>query len=216
MLRDVTLIFSLVLLTLNMGTHLWVRFRLSLRVKRSNPTDEITTSPLAPRNDTWHRIFWLNAVLIFLFLAAVTYLQYKGWGGSPLTAYLLPPTTLITYFIQYVFFKIWISHGISLGIALLAVFGLHKLNRRKEGALLHDGEHWLAGSSMFLSGFPGVIIFLPVFLVLFLLTVFVQTIRKGKEHRVSPLFLWFPTALCVILLIYLFLQDTSWWLLLRP
>ncbi|OGM91247.1 hypothetical protein A2755_02490 [Candidatus Wolfebacteria bacterium RIFCSPHIGHO2_01_FULL_48_22] len=161
-------------------------------------------------------LFWLNAIFVFLFLSVLTYLQYSGWANSPLTAYLLPPKTSVSYFIQYVFFRIWSSHIMSFGFALLAVYGLRIYNKKKEGALLREHEEWIAGSAILLSGFPGVVLFVPVFFMLFLLTTAVQTLRKGKEYRVSPYYMWFPTALCVILTVYLFFSQSSWWLLLRP
>lgn len=194
MFEKITLIFSIALLALNIGTHLLMRSFYSKYAKK---------------------IFLINIIIVAILLGVLTYLQYDGWTRSQLTSYLLPPTTPVTYFIQYVFFRIWASHVVSCIIAVLFVFIARIINKKKEQMLLHDGEEWLLGSALFLSGFPGVVIFLPVFLLLFLFSSIFKTIQKGVGYRVSPYFLWLPTALCVILIIYLFFTDASWWTMLR-
>lgn len=194
MFEKITLIFSIALLALNIGTHLLMRSFYSKYAKK---------------------IFWTNIIIAAVFLIVVTYLQYDGWTRSQLTSYLLPPTTSISYFIQYVFFRIWASHVVSCIIAVLFIFIARIINKKKEQMLLHDGEEWLLGSALFLSGFPGVVIFLPVFLLLFLFSSIFKTLQKGIGYRVSPYFLWLSTALCVILIIYLFFTDAPWWTMLR-
>lgn len=194
MFEKITLVFSLVLLALNMGTHLTMR---SFFAKNSK------------------KIFWANTVIVCIFLIVLSGLQYDGWTRSQLTAYLLPPTTSISYFLGYVFSRMWSSHVPSFLISIIFIFTAQALNKKKENALFHDGEEWLLGSALFLSGFPGVVIFLPVFFLLFLFSSIIQTLRKGTDYRVSPYFLWLPTALCVILLVYLFFTDAPWWTVLR-
>lgn len=202
MTYDIVLVFSVVLLVLNEGAHLWMR---SFAYQKYG---------FLKKYDTRH-IFWLNIIIIFFLLLSLTGVQYYSWEASAVTSYLLPPTTPITYFIQYVFFRIWASHVVSCIIAVLFIFIARIINKKKEQMLLHDGEEWLLGSALFLSGFPGVVIFLPVFLLLFLFSSIFKTIQKGVGYRVSPYFLWLPTALCVILIIYLFFTDASWWTTLR-
>jgi hypothetical protein len=194
MFERITLVFLAVLLVLHIGTHSLVRSFYMRHAKK---------------------FFWATAACAAVFLLFLTALQYKTWAGSALTVHLLPPAAPASYFAQYAFFRIWSSQIISFAGALLCIWGLRALNKRREGKLLYEKEEWLAGSAVFLSGFPGLVFFVPGFLVIFLAVSLVQVIRKGGGYRVSPHFLWLPAALCVILLIYFFISETSWWSVLR-
>ncbi len=195
MLRDAALLFSLAALLLNFGTHLLARSFFARHAKK---------------------IFWINACAVLAFSGIMTELQYAAWQGNVITMRLLPPFEPWTYFAQYVLFRVWVPFLISFALGWLVASVSLRMNTRAGNVFFYEDEPWIAGAALLLVGYPAVLVFCVLFILVFTVSSAVQTARKGKAHRISPYFMWLPVALCVILIAYFFCKDMAWWMLLRP
>lgn len=144
-------------------------------------------------------------------LLVYSHLQYYGWLSNGITELLLPPYTSIFYFLQYVFFKIWFPHIVSFLFAVSAFCMMKWMNKKKKGILFFDDEYYIAAIAIFLSGYPGVLVYIPLF---FLVYAFILIFQRRKYERFSSYFLWFPVALCAILVSKFILEGTILWTLL--
>jgi len=89
------------------------------------------------------------------------------------------------------------------------------LNKKYEGKFFYEEELHMAPLALFLVGYPAFLFYIILFFCIFIFGSIVQTLRKGMEGRMSMRFFWIPLALCVILLVNLYLQNFAWWSLLK-
>ena len=153
-------------------------------------------------------VFWLAVIGIFLFEAHFLYADYRllvndaGFGR-----YFLPPYTPIIYFLfDRGFKRIYGGYVISLLVAGFWFLAMRILNRRYENCFFYEEESYLAATSIFMCGYPGLLFYLPIFLLTYSGFLSFASIRSylKKETilpRLSFRYLWVPTALFVILII---------------
>ncbi|MDD4761592.1 MAG: hypothetical protein PHZ25_01015 [Candidatus Pacebacteria bacterium] len=162
-------------------------------------------------------IFFLLLLRIYLVFA-----QYKVWKTNPLTEKFLPPFNNWSYLIEFSLTRFFAPFFVSLVSSLLLVFLLKKINKKSQERLFYPEEPFLAGSSLLLSGYPGLIFFV-IFLFfsqLFISIIFylIFKLRLSSELKEPPripfLFLWVPSAFFVII-ISNWLEGMEIWKLLQ-
>jgi hypothetical protein len=130
--------------------------------------------------------------LLFVFIAVAllqTYAQYSVWHNDPVSKSFLPPTTPITYFLQYSFTHFWFSRLISIAFSLLFYLFLRLLAKRRPWLFL-DGETELGFVCALIAGWPGFVVFLPlVFIAALPWTIFRQYVLKQERTTLGPAFL---------------------------
>jgi hypothetical protein len=145
------------------------------------------------------RYAWiLSAAIIFGTLAWWSSLQYELWQFGGFTKFFLPPYRGLEYFWLTVGKRLWAPWLIALGGGILARMALFTANRKVGERFFEPTEPLMAGLSMFLVGYPGVLFYIIGMLASGLaLSFFYTATRRGR----APLyFLWFPVALFVILI----------------
>ena len=157
------------------------------------------------------KIFWGSVALMTGYLGYVSWMQYSVWKNNPATAMLLPPHEPLSYFIQYVGMHVWSVYIISFLGALLFYYAFGAINKSFGGKFLYPGELWVGSLALFLVGYPGIIFYIPVFLVVFVVVSIIRLVFYGKGERTSPYILWLPVAVCVILASIWYLSALSWW-----
>jgi len=145
------------------------------------------------------RAFFYSCVLcVFGIIGYWTYLQYALWASNPASKYLLPPYQSILYLYGYVGTRLWGPWLIALFFASLVPFVSRIANKRLGERFFEPEEPYLIALGIFLSGYPGFLLYIPIVFILgLLLTTYYSLLAKGR----APLyFLWMPAAILAILI----------------
>lgn len=130
--------------------------------------------------------------LLFIFIAVAsfqTYAQYSVWHDDPVSKNFLPPTTPITYFLQYSFTHFWFGRLISIALSLLFYLFLRVLAKRRPW-LFVEGETELGLVCALIASWPGFVVFLPlIFITAVPWTIFRQLALKQERTTLGPAFL---------------------------
>jgi hypothetical protein len=145
----------------------------------------------------------------------LSFLQYRVWSSADVANYLLPPYTDISYFLYYVGTRFFLPFGASLVFAVLFVVAMRIMNKRMGEKFFDRGEITVAGIAIFLSGFPGVLIFVPTLILFYLLYHLVNVVRGKKGERIPLFFLWLPVSISVILINNFWLSRLDIWKLMK-
>jgi hypothetical protein len=139
-----------------------------------------------------------SALVIFSTAGILAYQQYQSWAGSELTKLFLPPHSGIGYFITYCLHRIFGEWIVSFLAGAIGGYGAYRLNKRFDNRFFEEEEPWMFATGIFLSGFPGFLIYiLLVFHVGVLLTLAYVIMKKGR----APLYwLWLILAIFAILI----------------
>ena len=143
------------------------------------------------------KFFYASVLVIFSIVSYWSYLQYKIWEGNPISKFLLPPYQPITYFVGYVGSRLFAPWLLALAAAMLVAYAARYLNRRFENRFFEKEEIQIIGMGIFLTGWPGFLFYIPLVLIVGLLSSsFYFLFFRGR----APLyFLWLPLAILVIL-----------------
>lgn len=152
-----------------------------------------------------HPIWQIAIVLQAAVALYWTRAQYNAWHNDPVSKFLLPPYRGWGYFAGYVSDRF-------IGPFILAVIGsiflmyiARILNRRFGERFFEAEEPALFGAGAFLSGYPGILFYVPFVLIAgALLTLAYQLGGKG---RAPFYFLWLPVSLLAILITYFLLPP---------
>lgn len=91
--------------------------------------------------------------------------QYYAWLNSSLGRFLLPPHTSFFYFFRYIFFHYWTADIICLLLGILIYLILRFFKKFKDKAISFE-ELSLVFLICLLSGWPKMLIFIPLFFLL--------------------------------------------------
>lgn len=131
--------------------------------------------------------------ILSLFIAVFwSFLQYYVWENGPIGKNLLPPYAPINYFYQYCFLHFFSGFCLTLGGAI--VTGLLFWIFQKKN-YVNSEETLLAVMAALFSGWPNLIIFLVMTLILAILYSLLEN-YKGVKKRI---FLIFPIIISLIL-----------------
>ena len=175
--------------------------------------DEVYMYILFKKKSKTKFLVWFNAGILTALCLYISWNQYTAWKLH--APGLIPPHTPISYFISYVGFRVWAPYVISGLCALLWWLVMRLLNKKYEERFFYKDEFICASLALLLVGYPAILLYIIAFFVLYIVWSLIHLTRYGKNARASMQFFWIPLALCVILLVNLYIQNLSWWSLLR-
>lgn len=158
--------------------------------------------------------FYIFVLLVFSYSSWLSYLQYKIWAGNELGRYFLPEYQ-VGYFYFYSFTLFFLPYLLSFILGALFIYLLTKLNNSRDKTLFEDEEPYIAGLFMFLSGYPGILIYFVSILAVYLLWHIVEMFRGAKDVRLPLYYLWPIAALLMILVWRSSFVRSDIWLLLK-
>jgi hypothetical protein len=153
----------------------------------------------------------LSIVISIINSTHLSFLQYVSWHAGSLSSLLLPPNRNISYFLEYVGWRFWTPAIISLIVSLAFIWAAKKINIKYEQRFFESEEPYLAGTGIVVLGYPGLLVYLVLFIFLFFVVNLAVTLIKRGGYRVSPYYLWIPASLVAILINELWLSHASWW-----
>lgn len=129
---------------------------------------------------------FLFFVLSLIVLVSQSFFAYSYWKQGPVSKYLIPPSTSISYFLHYCFTHYYLGFLLGMGGAFLTgvLFWIFKKKNR-----INSSEMWLMILGAFFSGWPDLIIFLGITFVLAIFYSLIQNYNKKEKKRI---FLFFP------------------------
>lgn len=148
-----------------------------------------------------------------LIISGMYFYLWSNDGG--VARYLLPPYHSANYFLFYSLTRVWSPYLISFALAILWVLVMRYENKKRGEQFFYPEEYLLALLSIGIVGWPSVIVFFLMFLIVFMIGSIMVTVIKGKEARMSSQYLWIPVALSVILLQELVFKGSGIWNLLK-
>lgn len=142
-------------------------------------------------------VIFLLAFNLF-YAASKTGFQYWAWKtGGLLSQSLLPPVTSITYFLGYTGFRFWLPVAVNVVVAAMFFSSIY-VSRKKQQRFFYKGEEYLASLAILIVGWPGIIVYLTLILLLMVVFSFFNTLRKTSPYT-SFLYMWLPLALLTVL-----------------
>lgn len=137
--------------------------------------------------------------LVCAALILLSYLQYHTWKQNSLGKFFLPPFQSWDYFLFYVGSRFFAPYGISLSVALLFIFIASWANNKYHERFFEKEEIYLAAYSVFLVGYPGVLVYIPLVLIAYMGIQLISALRSTHLPRVPMYHLWVPLAIFVII-----------------
>jgi hypothetical protein len=153
-------------------------------------------------------VFVLTTLIVFGFIIYQIFISYFDWLKDPFSRFLLPPYRSISYFLIYalprLFFPFLIAFIFALIFWRLAAF----LNRRSGEIFFEPEEPVILALAIFLSGYPGFLIYFIVLILIFLIFNLVLSLYHILAKKASlknlprfPLyFFWLPAAIFAIII----------------
>jgi len=161
-----------------------------------SPRRWITFKNLVPPWRSMAVVATTSILAVLLFEPAIrSWLQYALWATTPQSRGFLPPYSSISYYFGYAFFHFWLWRVLGVFFAGLVWCGTYVFFvKRTQGLLMDRREAFLLAFCIALSGWPNLLVFLVIFLLLYVLFLVALTIKqklqgseaKGTRFPVSP------------------------------
>lgn len=136
----------------------------------------IKFAPLEENSEPrWRRFCYAAVLFRVLYAALKTWVQYYIWRAAPAAAVLTSPS----YFASYALSRFWLNAALSVGAAFIFYLFLLALRRYRE-RFFEAGETELGLLLALITGWPGIILFLPMAL---LLVVLLSILRLSVRHE---------------------------------
>ncbi len=119
------------------------------------------------------RLAVVTASFYFLYASMETLAQYYVWSRDSFSKLFLPPYQDLSYFVFYSFGRFWLNAMLAALAALVFYFFLRMLSRHR-GGLFKEGEKELGFIMALVSGWPGIVLFIPL---VFVITVILAIVR---------------------------------------
>lgn len=159
-------------------------------------------------------IIFAVVTLVFGWFSFLSVRQHQIWQADSFSRHFLPPYHDYSYFAFYVFFRFFLPYLISLVIAAGLYWLMVLANKKFSHRFFEKEEPALAFLAVFLTGYPGGIIYFICIILIYLIWHLIGKFRGEKNIRLSLYYLWLPTAVFVIL-ISRWLGLMPWWDLLK-
>ncbi len=138
--------------------------------------------------------------------------QVYIWMLQPMAKYLVPPyASDWQYAIFYCFMNFFLPYVVSLSAAALFVLTAKFMNHKGKDRFFEKEEVWIGGTAIFLSGYPGVMVYFLVLALFYLLIQVMNIIVKRKQEQVPLYHLWLPTAAFAIITSEIILKVIGLW-----
>ena len=153
-------------------------------------------------------------ITVSLILIAATILSkniYLDWLSHPFTANFLPPYSEINYFLSFIYYKFYLPYFVSFVFALI-FYIFSRTSNNYFANLFYREEYCYMFISLFLVPFPLILYYLILLIASLILIQLYNLVIYRKNEKVSFYYLWFPIAVCVILMYmiipqYIFLYN---------
>ena len=121
-----------------------------------------------------YRLLPIVLTFFYVFYASIeTIAQYYVWSHDSFSKLFLPPHQNLSYFLFYSFGRFWLNIILAITASFVFYFLLKFLRKYRE-RFFKEGETELGLISALISGWPGIVIFIPL---VFVITVILSTIR---------------------------------------
>lgn len=167
-------------------------------------------------------IFWSSVFGDFVALSVLSYFQYQTWMIAAPSKFLLPPYQSSSYFLTYAGARFFAPYIISLIVAIIFLWMARSYNRRHSEQFFYLEEYYFLALGIFFAGQPGWIFYLFfLFIIAFFAHIGIAAVRRTSDlamtndYRFSFYYFWLPVAVFVILIMQ-WLQQLSWFTLLKP
>ncbi len=147
---------------------------------------------------------------IIVIVAYFTHAQFMLWRANEVSSYLLPPYHSLSYFLFYVWTRLWAPYAVSLTVGLLGFVVVKLLNKRFDGRFFEREELYYIATGLFVSGHPGWITYGILVLGTYLLFSIFYLLYFRDMRRVSFYYSWLPLAVLAIVL-NAFLLNYNWY-----
>lgn len=153
-----------------------------------------------------HYLLPVLGVIVFCVLIYLAREQFLYWQGNEFSKAFLPPLNPdgISYFLSFIFFKLFAGFILSLVGAYIFLFCALKLNERYEQRFFYEDELYFGAAGAFLIGYPGLIYYLFLFFGAYLALQVISMAYFRESKRITPYYLWLPLSLLLITLQYFF------------
>jgi len=116
------------------------------------------------------KLIFSYILLLILFALGTSFLNAWLWSQNPVSHYLLPPYTSITYILRYSWQHYFFGPVVTILFAGLTFAGIYFLNKKFENRFFYKEEKYLAALGILATAWPNCLLFL--ILVLFLGVIF--------------------------------------------
>lgn len=144
--------------------------------------------------------FFLSIAAVVMAQTYLAYAQYHFWQLVSPSKYLLPPYQPISYFLQYVGWRLFAPYALSLAVGIAFALAARWYNRRRDNQFFYDEEYWFMAMAIFLTGHPGWLLYLVALCAIMAIVLFFRLVILRKNEKLSFYYLWFPLALAVVAL----------------
>ncbi len=176
---------------------------------------QLTLRSFGKNKKIFRYLFYFSIAAIFLFAFFISISQYVVWENHPVSKFLLPPYQGIGYFLRYSIFWYFTAHIISLLFSVAFIKLAKRYNKKFEEKFFYPEEYYLGALAIFLSGFPGIFIYIIfLFFASILGSLTLNRFSTIKGERMSFYYLWIPVAIFVII-ISKWLAETRVWQLFK-
>lgn len=164
---------------------------------------------------------WLlpvSALIVFSLVFKTMREQFLLWYNDGVARALVPPysDTGISYFLfGYSLPRFFAPYIISFIAAWFFIWFAGLMNRKYGGRFFYEEEIYFAGAAVFLTGYPGVVYFFVLLILVHLIFQILSVFLKGVGERMSLYYLWFGIALFVIIIVEVFSTKLPQFLLLK-
>lgn len=163
------------------------------------------------------KIFFIVSILIAFILSIIfSVITYINWRNDELMRFALQIENGYFAFFFTVFMRFFASHIIALIFMGVLVIAMHYLNKRFDEKFFEKEEVLMAFIAGFFAGFPGVLFFILMLIIVYFIAHIINAIRKKSLERevISLYYFWLPVSIFVIIVSAMWLHNFTFWQLL--
>lgn len=166
---------------------------------------QIYRRPLAARLAS--RIFLYSSGFALAYLIWIGFLQFRAFQSGVLGLTLGTRETFL-WFLGYTRLHFWNEYLLSLPVAVLFALIALYFNKRYHERFFENEELYLIALGILLVGYPGFIFYIPLVLLISIVTSLIFVRRGGR----LPLYhFWAPVAAAALLIAHFWASSQGWW-----
>ena len=150
--------------------------------------------------------FWLVLISLLFQSLYLSIVHILAWKTSLIGKALLPPIAPQSYSLRYAFLHFWKRNLFTIIGSLIFVFSVNFLNKKFKERFFYQEEIYLMGLGLLWNPWPGLVVFLLLTLISFLIIQIIN-IFSFKKERISMLYLWIPCSLLSFFITYAILRH---------
>lgn len=155
----------------------------------------------------------ISAIIVSAIFSSV--IQYFTWRNNPVSKFILPPHQEITYFLSYSGWKFFAPFVISFIAAALFYIIATLMNKKGRDRFFEKEEIIIASIALFLSGYPGVLVYFLLLVSLYLIVHIIFLAVRRRSDIIPLYYFWLPTAIFAIIIGNTWLSKLELWKLIK-